>query len=100
MKPGVLWGTEERLRDLFGDGITSLQTTARNFVFRYRSAAHWVEHFTPYYGPFLTTLKALDAATQEQFLREVIGLLESFNRAKDGTLIVPTEYLEAVAIRR
>jgi ubiquinone/menaquinone biosynthesis C-methylase UbiE len=100
LKPGALWGTEERLRDLFGDGIASLQTTTRNFVFRYRSAAHWVDHFTAYYGPFQTTVKSQDAATQEQFLREVISLLESFNQAKDGTLVVPSEYLEAVAIRR
>ena len=100
LKPGALWGTEERLREILGDGITSLQTTKRNFVFRYRSAAHWVEHFTAYYGPFLTTLNVLDEATQEQFSREVMSLLESFNRAKDGTLVVPSEYLEAVAIRR
>jgi SAM-dependent methyltransferase len=100
LKPGALWGTEERLHELFGDGITSLQTTKRNFVFRYRSAAHWEEHFAAYYGPFITTLKALDATKQEQFSREVISLLESYNRAKDGTLAVPSEYLEAVAIRR
>jgi SAM-dependent methyltransferase len=100
VKPGALWGTEERLRELFGDGITSLQTTKRNFVFRYRSAAHWVEHFAAYYGPFLNTVNALDTSTREEFTREVIGLLESFNQAKDGTLVVPSEYLEAVAIRR
>ena len=99
-KPGTLWGTEERLRELFGDGITSLQTTKRDFVFRYRSAAHWIEYFTEYYGPFRSTLKALDAATQEEFSREVSSLLESFIRAKDGTLVVPSEYLEVVAIRR
>jgi len=48
----------------------------------------------------VTTLKALDATRQEQFSREVISLLESYNRAKDGTLTVSSEYLEAVAIRR
>jgi SAM-dependent methyltransferase len=100
LKPGALWGTEERLRELFGDGITSLRTTKRNFVFRYRSASHWLDHFGAYYGPMVTTLKALDATRQEQFSREVISLLESYNRAKDGTLTVSSEYLEAVAIRR
>jgi hypothetical protein len=30
----------------------------------------------------------------------VISLLESFNQAEDGTLAAPSEYLEAVAIRR
>lgn len=100
LKPASLWGTEERLRDLFGDGITSLRTTKRDFIFRYRSASHWLDHFGAYYGPMVTTLKALDATRQEQFSREVISLLESYNRAKDGTLTVPSEYLEAVAIRR
>ena len=100
LKPAALWGTEERLRELFGDGITSLRTTKRDFVFRYRSASHWLDHFGVYYGPMVTTLKALDATRQEQFSREVISLLESYNRAKDGTLTVPSEYLEAVAIRR
>ena len=45
LKPASLWGTEERLRDLFGDGISSLQTTKRDFIFCYRSAAHWLEIF-------------------------------------------------------
>ncbi len=100
LKPATLWGTEERLRDLFGDGIASLRTTKRDFIFRYRSASHWLEHFGTYYGPMVTTLKALDATRKEQFSHEVISLLESYNRAKDGTLTVPSEYLEAVAIRR
>jgi SAM-dependent methyltransferase len=100
LQPASLWGTEERLRDLFNDGIASLQTTKRHFVFRYRSASHWLDHFGTYYGPIVTTLKNLDATRQEQFSGEVISLLESYNCAKDGTLAVPSEYLEAVAIRR
>ena len=100
LKPAALWGTEERLRDLFGEGIASLRTTKSDFIFRYRSASHWLDHFGTYYGPMVTTLKALDATRKEQFSREVISLLESYNRAKDGTLTVPSEYLEAVAIRR
>src|SRR5215471_8890023 len=48
LEPGALWGTEERLRELFGDHVTSLQTTKRNFIFRYRSPAHWVDYFAAY----------------------------------------------------
>ncbi len=100
LKPAALWGTEERLRDLFGEGIASLWTTKRDFIFRYRSASHWLDVFGTFYGPMVTTLQALDATRQEQFSHEVISLLESYNHAKDGTLTVPSEYLEAVAIRR
>ena len=100
LKPPVLWGSEERLRDLFGDGIASLHTKKRDFVFRYRSASHWLDRFGICYGPIAAVLKALDATGQEQFSQEVINLLERHNRATDGTLIVPSEYLEVVATRR
>jgi ubiquinone/menaquinone biosynthesis C-methylase UbiE len=100
LKPGSLWGTEERLRELFGNEISALQTTRRNFVFRYHSAAHWLEQFITYYGPTNVTFKNLDAEKQKQFSSDVISLLESLNRATDGTLAAPSEYLEAVATRR
>lgn len=100
VKPGALWGTEERLRELFGEHITTLHTTKRDYNFRYRSPSHWLEVFGTYYGPIATTLKNLDETKREEFSHEVISLLERYNRAKDGTLIAPSEYLEAVMIKR
>src|SRR4051812_22883341 len=43
IKPPALWGTEERLHELFGAGIAQLSVNRRMFVFRYRSAEHWLE---------------------------------------------------------
>ena len=100
LKSGALWGTEERLRELFGEGIASLQATTRTFMFRYRSAAHWMEIFSTYYGPIVTALQSLDTAGQQGLSQELIGWLEKYNIAKDGTLVVPSEYLEAVAVKR
>ncbi|HJT56962.1 MAG TPA: class I SAM-dependent methyltransferase [Ktedonobacteraceae bacterium] len=100
VKPGALWGTEQRLRELFGDAISSLATTTRTFLFRYRSAGHWIEVFSSYYGPIVTALQSLDAARQQGLTQEVADLLERYNRAKDGTLVVPSDYLEAVAVKR
>src|SRR5512139_4028691 len=42
VKPPALWGTEQRLRELFGAGISELTIKRRIFVFRYRSAEHWL----------------------------------------------------------
>jgi SAM-dependent methyltransferase len=100
LKPPVLWGTEERLRELFGDGITSLQITPRSFLFRYRSAQHWLDFFRAYLGPIRTAFEVLDAARQEQLARDLIDLMHRFNRSGDETLVVPNDYLEVVAIRR
>jgi hypothetical protein len=71
----------------------------RSFVFRYRSPAHWLEVFRTWYGPLLKTFAALDAAAQAALERDVRGLIERFNRSGDGSMVVPSEYLEAVITR-
>jgi len=69
IKPPTLWGTEERLRELFSDGISSLQATRRSNVFRYRSAEHWLDTFRTYFGPTIKAFEALDPAGQEALAR-------------------------------
>ncbi len=102
--PGVtspaLWGTEQRLRELFGAGISELTSNRRFFVFRYRSAEHWLQVFRTYYGPMLKAFAALDAAGQAGLARDLTELLERLNRGGAHTLAVPSEYLEMVATRR
>jgi hypothetical protein len=46
------------------------------------------------------TFAALDAAGQAAFSRELIALIETHNRAGDGTLVLPSEYLEVVIERK
>jgi SAM-dependent methyltransferase len=100
VKPPALWGTEARLQELFGDGISKLTASRRIFVFRYRSAAHFVEVFRTYYGPTLKAVGALDAAGQAGLARDLTELLQRFNQGGSATLAVPSEYLEVVATRR
>src|SRR3954452_25544485 len=64
VKSPALWGTEQRLRELFGNGISELKANRRTFVFRYRSPAHFLEIFRTYYGPMLKAFAALDQAGQ------------------------------------
>src|SRR5690349_18091524 len=50
-KPPSSWGTRARLAQLFEPRVTTVTATPRDFVFRYRSPAHWLEIFRRYYGP-------------------------------------------------
>ena len=100
VKSPALWGTEERLRELFGNRIDAMAAERRNFVFRYRSAAHWLEVFRTFYGPMHKAFGALDAVKQGSLAEDLIALLEKYNRATDGTLVAPSEYLEVVITRR
>ncbi len=99
LQPPVLWGTQERLKDLFGDDVASLTVARRSFVFRYRSPEHWLEFFRAYYGPTVKAFEALDAAGQAALSHDVLDVLGRFNRSGDATLVLPSDYLEVVAVR-
>ncbi len=90
LKPPVLWGTEERLRELFGEGVTSVRAERRGFVFRYRSFDHWLEVFRGYYGPVMKAFQSLDAGRQEAYAAELRSLVEQLNRSGDETMVVPS----------
>jgi SAM-dependent methyltransferase len=96
VKSPALWGTEERLRELFGGRIAALHAPRRHFVFRYRSPRHWLDTFRTYYGPMHKAFAALDAGKQESLAEDLLGLAQRFNSATDGSMVAPSEYLEAV----
>ena len=100
IKPPPLWGTEERLRELFSEGVTSLEVTQRSYTWRYPSAKHFLEYFRSYYGPTLKAFESLDEGGQEALAEDLEELLEQWNTSGDATLIVPSDYLEVVAVRR
>lgn len=100
IKPPPLWGTEERLRELFGEDVSSLETRRRSFVFRYPSARDFVEHFRAYYGPMRKAFEALNEAGRNALARDLEELLDRSNTSGDETLVVPSDYLEMVAVRR
>jgi ubiquinone/menaquinone biosynthesis C-methylase UbiE len=96
MKSPALWGTEERLRELFADRIAVMQAPRRNYLFRYRSPKHWLDTFRTYYGPVHKAFGALDSAKQISLADDLLRLAQRFNTATDGTLVAPAEYLEVV----
>jgi SAM-dependent methyltransferase len=91
------WGKEERLRELFGDRVASLAVTERAFVFRYRSAQHFLDAFRTYYGPMVKAFESLDDAGKDALAADLVSLADSLNTATDGTLRVPSTYVEVVA---
>ena len=100
LRPPPEWGTEPRLRELFGDAISSMQINRRSALFRYRSSRHWIEVFSTYFGPVMRTLDALDAERRRAYLNDLDATLNRFNGSGDDTLIVRADYLEVVMTRK
>jgi SAM-dependent methyltransferase len=100
LKPPTRWGTEDGLRELFGDGIADLRTARRSVIWRFPSPQYWLDYFRTYFGPTKRTFEALDAGMQAQLAQDMLQLIGRHNRSGDETLVMAGEYLEVVAARK
>lgn len=96
LKSPALWGTESHIVELFGTRSVQIRCERRNFNFRYRSAAHWIQVFRDFYGPTHKAFAALSETARPALERDIVALLEQFNTAGTASLVVPGEYLEVV----
>jgi ubiquinone/menaquinone biosynthesis C-methylase UbiE len=100
-KSPALWGTRARLTEMFDAEARSIRAESRLFKFRYRSPAHFLDVFKNFfYGPVLKAFAALDPAKQEELHDDLNALIVRMNRSGDGTMVVPSEYLEVVITKR
>lgn len=96
--PPSRWGNEQQLREFFAGTAEEVSLTQRQFIFRFTSSDHFIDVFRTYYGPIHKAFTALgdQSDSMETDLRT---LLDDYNVATDGTLIVPSTYVDVV-IRR
>ena len=100
LKSPALWGTAEWIEKAFRADASSLVAQPRNFVFRYRSAEHFLDVFRRYYGPMLKAFEALQEPGRAALSRDIIELIGRLNTSGDKTMVVPSEYLEVVVTKR
>jgi len=99
LRPPGLWGTEEHLERLVGHAVQELRFRRREFVFRFRSPAEFVEGFRHYYGPVRKAFDVLDQTGREQLHEDLASLAVRHDRESGPTIALPSEYLEAVGVR-
>jgi ubiquinone/menaquinone biosynthesis C-methylase UbiE len=100
VKSPALWGTRERIDEMFGPSASSIETLRRDFMFRYRSPQHWMDVFKTYYGPLLKTFAALQPPAQQALNDDIMALIDRMNISGDDTMVVPAEYVEVVITKR
>jgi SAM-dependent methyltransferase len=93
------WGTGLGLAELFADAVVVERAERKMFVFRYESAAHFIDVFRRYYGPTHKAFEALAPEGQLALERELTSLLDACNQSQTA-LAVPGEYLEVVLQKR
>jgi len=97
--PPPLWGTEERLRELFGDRVSELRLEKRHLTFRYHSPEQWLDFFRTYFGPIKVAFERVGEDGAGALENDLLELMRSHNRAGERALVAPAEYAEVVAVR-
>jgi hypothetical protein len=79
---------------------STIQTTHRDFVFRYKSPEHWIDVFRTWYGPVYKAFAGVPAEVQGRLEKDLLNLIHDFNASGDETVVIPSEYSEAVIIKK
>jgi SAM-dependent methyltransferase len=95
LKPPVLQGSQERLRELFGTQV-AVTAPRRSLLWRFLSAEHQVEFFAGFHGPTAKVLQALGPDRAGALKAELLEVARRFDVSEDDTLVLRLDYLEVV----
>lgn len=89
--PPPLWGSEDHVRQLFGDRVESLEMTRSSYVERAADPVAYREFFKETFGPVVAVYASLDGDTER---REALDrdFLEFATRGNSGPPGGPAEY--------
>jgi SAM-dependent methyltransferase len=99
IEPPPRWGSEERARELFGDGASELRFEPRTVNFRFHSAEHWLDYFRTYFGPLIMAFARVGEDGAGALERDLLAEVRGHNRAGDRALVLPAAYLHVIATR-
>lgn len=100
VKPPLVWGVEDNVRELFGDGISDLRAERKRARQTFRSADHWLEFFRSFFGPIRVAFERVGPEGEAALEADLRSFLEAGNKASHrGALVLEPEYLQLVATR-
>ncbi len=96
----AMWGNRGWIDQNFGTRCAVKSFRRKNFMFRYRSAEHFMEYFRTFYGPMQKAFEALDAEGQTSLRNDMMALIKRFDISTNDSLCISSEYAEIIVERR
>lgn len=93
------WGTPARLHELFGV-FGGVHCSVKKVTFRARSPMDWIDKLRTGHAPVMRAFARQDAEGKRALRGRLLELVQGFNRAADGTMLVDADYLEVLVERR
>ncbi len=96
----AMWGNRDWIDQNFGTRCAVKSFRRKNFMFRYRSAEHFMEYFRTFYGPMQKAFEALDTEGQTSLRNDMMALIKRFDISTNDSLCISSEYAEIIVERR
>jgi SAM-dependent methyltransferase len=97
--PPVLWGSEDYVRELLGDGVSDLRLERRRSRQGFHSPDHYIEFFRTYFGPIEAAFEKVGPDGEEALANDLREWLGAENVAGDKACVIEPEYLELTATK-
>jgi ubiquinone/menaquinone biosynthesis C-methylase UbiE len=99
VSPPVLWGNEDHVKRLFGEGVSELRAERVKSRQAFYSPDHYIDFFRAYFGPIKGAYEKVGAEDEQALTEDLRQMLADVNTAGDRALVIEPEYLRVVATR-
>jgi SAM-dependent methyltransferase len=96
---GTMWGDEDVVRERLGNLASSIQFERRSIRHEWDSPEGFFE-FSRNAGPTVARARALSDEDRTRMKDDLLALIDEFNEASDGRVVIDNEYLITVARKR
>jgi SAM-dependent methyltransferase len=96
---GTLWGEEDAVRERLGGLASSIEFERRAVRHEWDSTEGFFE-FSRNAGPSVARAQALSEEDRSRMKDEIVAVIDEFNQASDGRVVIDNEYLITVARKR
>lgn len=94
------WGREDWLREQFGPAAADMTIRWREHSFRYPSPRCYLDFFRTHYGLCRAAFAHVGTEGEKALEDDILGVVDRFNVAADGSMNAPSEYAEVVLVRK
>jgi hypothetical protein len=92
-----LWGDAEEVRRRFEGRASRIEIEPGTLTFRFASVEAWRDEFANINPPLMALRQMLPPAAFEGLIAQAVALVEELNRAQDGSVVLESSYLVALA---
>lgn len=100
VNPSLWWGTEAGLRETFGRAVVFTRVRKRSFTQHFLSKSKMIKTLREHLGPLSSIYQSSSPYGRQRLTENLSALIDRYNCSGDSSVLIPSDYLEAVIMKR